>query len=471
MDPDIVAELATRGAAPTFAALWQTAAFAAVTNPKGFVVGSVWPTLWSGVWPNRHGSYSTRQLVNGTYELRHASPAEIECEPFWIPIARAGRQVRVYDVPLASLWPHPNCVQVVEWGGHDRIYGVQSSPPEELESLVRDVGAYAMDVECDEYARRGAWHELRDDLLHGVEQRTAATLRAVAQSEWNLIVTAFGESHCAGHNLWSHRELLEEVYVAIDRALGSILAALPPDVTVAILLSHGIAPAFGGEHLIAEVLRRLDDAYGRPSRFVSIRERVARPVGRWARERRARTTRGRGRASGPLQSVDSSRRFFTVPSVGLNSYVRFNLVGREPRGRVHPGAELERLIAALRHDLLDLVDQDDGAPVVRDVWRTADVYSGSIDNLPDLVIEWNPNASGDSAASDRIGVVRRRRGGIRAGEHREPGMLFVKGPAIAPGLVDVDVEAVDIAPTIMAMLGVTPEDVDGRSVASLAAVR
>src|SRR5262249_48353907 len=158
----------------------------------------------------------------GTYEVRPTSPAEIEFEPFWMPIARAGHRVRAYDVPLATLSSHANSVQVVEWGAHDRIYGAQSSPPDELEALVHDVGAHALHVECDEYAERGAWQELHDDLLRGVEQRMRATLRAVEQSDWDLIVAVFGETHCAGHNLWSHRESLEAVYMAVDRAVGEI---------------------------------------------------------------------------------------------------------------------------------------------------------------------------------------------------------------------------------------------------------
>jgi predicted AlkP superfamily phosphohydrolase/phosphomutase len=465
MDADIMRELVARGSAPTFAKLWETAAFAPTENPKGFIVGATWPTLWSGVWPNRHGSYSTRQLVSGTYELRPASPAEISCEPFWMPIARAGRRVRVYDVPLVSLSSHANCVHVVEWGGHDRIHGAQSSPPEELEALDRQVGAYALGMECDEYVKRGAWIELHDDLLRGVEQRTQATLHAISQPEWDLLATVFAESHCAGHNLWRHRELLEDVYVAVDRAVGEILAALPPDTTAVVVLSHGVAPAFGGEHLIGEVVRRLDDSYGTPSRAVTMRERVARPVGRWIHQRRSRNADGT--RPGSLQSVDSSRRFFSVPSIGMESYVRFNLAGREPRGRVRPGADVELLTESLRRDLLDLVDQETGQQVVRDVWRTADVYSGSIDVLPDLVIEWEPTAPCSRVGSPRIGVVEKQRGGIRAGEHRAPGMLFVRGPNVAPGPIGAEVQAVDIAPTLMAMLDVTPRDLDGRVVPSL----
>jgi predicted AlkP superfamily phosphohydrolase/phosphomutase len=459
MDVEIVRALVARGVAPTFASLWETAAFAPTANPRGFVVGATWPTLWTGVWPNRHGYYSTRQLVAGTYEVRQASPAEIECEPFWIPMARAGRRVRVYDVPIVPLSSHPNCVHVLEWGGHDRIFGAQSSPPGEVESLDREVGAYALDAECDDYAERGAFQELHDDLLRGVEQRRRATACAIAESNWDLIVSVFAESHCAGHNLWAQRDLLDDVYVAIDTALGEILAVVPPDATAVVLLSHGVAPAFGAEHLFAEIVRRLDDSYGAPSRLVSMRERVARPVGRWLHEHRSQHT--------ALQSVDSSRRFFAVPGIGMHSYLRFNLVGREPRGRVRPGADLECLSESLSQDLLELVDQDTAEPVVRDLWRTADVYPGSIDLLPDLVVEWDPSAPCTRVGSPRIGVVEKRRGGIRAGEHRAPGMLFVRGPGVTPGALEGVVQSVDIAPTLMTMLGVTPQNVDGGVIPTL----
>jgi len=95
------------------------------------------------------------------------------------------------------------------------------------------------------------------------------------------------------------------------------------------------------------------------------------------------------------------------------------------------------------------------------------VYSGSVDVLPDLVVDWDPTAPCANVGSPRIGVVRKQRGGIRAGEHRAPGMLFARGPEIAPGPLDAEVQAVDVAPTLMAMLGVTAQDLDGEVVAPL----
>ena len=313
---------------------------------------------------------------------------------------------------------------------------------------------------------RAAWGELRDDLLRGVEQRNAATARELARRESDLVVSVFAESHCAGHQFFpEHRELMVEVYEALDRGLGELLAAAGPDTTVVVLCSHGIAAPHGGDHLLAGVLRRLDDAYGAPPRAVEWRERMLRPLERHRQQRRLRREHPNEPERWRVTSVDGARRFFRVPSVGLHSLVRCNVRGREPRGRVRPGAELDALVARLRADLLDLVDPDTGAPLVARVLRTSDLYRGErIDDLPDLLVEWDERATGTAAASESVGMVRAARWPGRPGEHRAPGVCFVRGPGIPAGRLAEDVRAVDLAPTVLGLLGVDPGDVDGRAV-------
>ena len=54
------------------------------------------------------------------------------------------------------------------------------------------------------------------------------------------------------------------MYRALDRALGELLASVDDDTTVVVLLSHGMGPHYEGDHLLGEILQRLDDSYGRP---------------------------------------------------------------------------------------------------------------------------------------------------------------------------------------------------------------
>ena len=465
MDADMIRELADAGRAPAFRALWETAAWAPTVNPVGFVVGGVWPTIWTGVWPSRHARYSTAQIETGTYLLCPTGVDDLDRDPFWATAGAAGRRVFVLDAPLMAVRNYAGCVQIGEWGGHDRMFAPTSSPPSALADLEQQVGVYVVRAECDAYGDRSAWGELRDDLLRGVEQRAAATAGELARSEADLVVSVFAESHCAGHQFFpEHRELMVEVYEALDRGLGELLAAAGPDTTVVVLCSHGIATPYGGDHLLAGVLRRLDDAYGAPSRAVEWREQMLRPWERHRRQGRLRREHPNAPERWRATSVDGARRFFRVPTVGLHSLVRCNLRGREPRGRVRPGPELDALLERLRADLLDLVDPDTGAPLVAQVLRTSDLYRGErLDDLPDLLVEWDERATGTAAASDLVGTVRAARWPGRPGEHRAAGVCFVRGPGIPTGRLGQDVQAVDIAPTVLGLLGVDPGDGDGRA--------
>jgi predicted AlkP superfamily phosphohydrolase/phosphomutase len=168
-----------------------------------------------------------------------------------------------------------------------------------------------------------------------------------------------------------------------------------------------------------------------------------------------------------LTSVDSSRPFFKVPADGVHSGIRFNVRGREPRGTVAPGAELDQLVAALRADLLDLVDPDTGERSITSVERVTDIYRGErIADLPDLLVAWNPRAGVVAMSSPRVGKFSATPWEGRAGEHRTGGVLFVRGPGIRPGPVG-EIQIVDIAPTIARMLGIDAEGTDGQMIAGL----
>src|SRR3990170_8665656 len=56
--------------------------------------------------------------------------------------------------------------------------------------------------------------------------------------------------------------------------------------------------------------------------------------------------------------------------------IYFNLRGRESQGIVSPGAEASALADERAAKLLTMQDPDDGAPIVRAVYKRDDIYSG-----------------------------------------------------------------------------------------------
>jgi predicted AlkP superfamily phosphohydrolase/phosphomutase len=475
MDPGLTRRMARAGRLPAFASLFDDSARAAVRTPPGLLVGAVWPSLWTGRWPSEHGFYCFRQLVNGTYLVRRFTPNDVVDPPFWMTLADEGRRVCALDVPLSPLTRPSNGLHVIDWGTHDRMLEPAVWPAEMEAQIEELVGPHPIVGKCDGYAERLAWAELLEDLRRGIDKRTSLNFRLLRGDEWDFFATVYSESHCAGHQFWwahdpTHphysqggSDLLAQVYEGLDAALGRLLARIPPNATTMIVLSHGVGVHHDADHLLAEILQRLDDAYGAPQRWLVRREQLLRRVDR-ARERWS--AEGRRRPSSP-KSVDSSRRFFKIPNNEYNGAIRINLRGREPRGRVERGEELEQLLTWLEHELLELRDPGTRRPLVRRVLRARDAYSGrQLDALPDLLVDWERSTPITAAASVRIGVVRGEYTGIRSADHRPGGLLIARGPGIDSGPIG-GIAVVDIAPTICALLDADGGEFDGAPVTAL----
>lgn len=89
-DKDLIMQWAREGVLPTFRSLLDTSAVAHTSNPVGFVVGSVWPSFWTGLQPDDHGRYCYTQFRTGTYDHYDVTPTETRGEPFWRRSARTG---------------------------------------------------------------------------------------------------------------------------------------------------------------------------------------------------------------------------------------------------------------------------------------------------------------------------------------------------------------------------------------------
>jgi predicted AlkP superfamily phosphohydrolase/phosphomutase len=479
MDPGIARQMAEEGRLPAFAPFFKDGAWSTITNPPGLVVGSTWPSFWTGWWPSRHGFYCFRQLEPKSYKVRRYSPLDVAAPSFWSHLSNAGKRVCILDVPLVPLTEPKNGIHIIDWGTHDRMLPFSTWPAEMKHEMHEAVGEYPLQGRCDHYAEREAWDELLRVLLDGIQRKTELSRRLLARGNWDVFASVYGESHCAGHQFWwghdpQHPRYTPEagdpmlqVYQALDRALAGVLESVPSDANVLLLLSHGIGNHNGGDHLLFEIITRLEDSYEKKSPLLVYREKGL----RWL----LRTWQGlRPRDTSPLAHaprwVDASRRFIRLPNNELYGGVRINLAGREPRGRVQPGSEFEQLIAWIERELLALTDPDHpGRRLVRKVMRTKELYSGDLrDGLPDLLIDWDHSLPINAATSERIGVVRGEYDGVRSGDHRPTGMLLARVPGIAAGRLPHDVQMVDLAPTIASLAGEPMTNVDGIPIPGLA---
>jgi predicted AlkP superfamily phosphohydrolase/phosphomutase len=295
----------------------------------------------------------------------------------------------------------------------------------------------------------------------------------------DLAWLTFCAAHVAGHQFWDLSQLdpadldpaaerllggtLDDVYRAVDAALGRIVGALPPGADLMVVSPVGMDVNTSRADMLPEMLRAILDPErpdgDRSGGSGSIwRLRAALPSGLRARVAAALPERAALDLTARLElrGVDwSSTRAFAHPAEN-QGYIRLNLQGRERDGVVPP-EQADDLMDEIATGLGTFVDLD-GGPAVESVDRVADLF-GSGDRahqLPDLVVRWTdrPATRLGGIRSDRYGTVLRHGvGSGRSGNHTEgdawalvvPGTSRPVEPARPPRLEDVAATAVALS--------------------------
>ena len=154
---------------------------------------------------------------------------------------------------------------------------------------------------------------------------------------------------------------------------------------------------------------------------------------------------------------------FAIPSFS-EGYIRLNLEGREPEGIV-ASEDYDAVCDELEKMMLELVNPRTGRPLVKKVVKTR-AQDASLDASSagaDLVVVWSDDEPADTVDHPelgRIGPVPYR----RSGSHRARGFWAAKGPKITAGCNLPDGHAIDLAPTLLELMGASPKtQMDGNS--------
>jgi len=485
--------------------------------PREIFVGGIWPSFYTGVNPAKHGIHSLTQLRTGSYEFYRCYTGEnVKRTPFWSFLSRGGQRVAVLDIPLSGITKEINGIQSVEWGSHDENYGFCAWPKSFEEDVLSRFGRHPLDVSCNDHGNRAEdFIALRDKLLQGVKTKSKLTRHYLGQGGWDFFAQVFTESHCIGHQCWHLHDSehpghdpamtavagdpLQEVYRAIDAAVGEIVDSVGPETTIIVLAGHRMAHKFGAQFLLPDILVALGVA--KKPRVPTSTAAVGRLDGMltacWQRlpatlKSPLNGVRQRLRNAiddvvpqptlpPHLRTLDLPRsKCFLMDNGFPVSGLRVNLVNREPNGLIERGADMDRFCSELAADLLDLRDADTDTLVVKAVKRTADHYQGEyLDDLPDLLVEWddrkplgsatcgNPAGSHVRIRSDKIGIVEGVNTYIRTGDHRPEGLFVATGPGIRAGQLGRTVSTMDFAPTFCALLGTELPDPDGTPIAEI----
>ncbi|MEQ8752342.1 MAG: alkaline phosphatase family protein [Coleofasciculus sp. G1-WW12-02] len=483
-DRDLILQWAEAGLLQTFQSLLQQGAFGLTNDPPG-INGCHWPTFFSGVSPAKHGRYWAQQIQPGTYDIGTFS---FGWEPFWNVLSQAGRKIALVDAPEAPLAESLNGIQIVE--RHNYKQGnssVQTYPLSLAAEIETQLGKNSIGSLRTVGRGIDELKDFRQNLLTSIEKKIELSSHFIKQGEWDLFLTAFREAHWAGHQCWhlhdpNHPEYdqevvnaignpMKDIYIAIDAAIGKLLQQVSPETTVFIFASTGMGPNYTGVHVLDEILLRIEN----PQR-AAMRQEVGNTLNSLKRYKFLRQLKKRlwkpiqnirGTGKPPISKL-SNRKCFQVPSSEAFGGIRINLVGREPQGKIQPGQEYEEFCEALCQDLSELTNYDTGEPLIRNIFRSAEIYKGEHPmGHPDLLVEWNRNAPIASVYSPKVGKIDKVYWDSRTGDHKPGGLFLVSGASIEPKQVEQPTSIVDFAPTIASLLEVPLPTSDGQPISGI----
>jgi predicted AlkP superfamily phosphohydrolase/phosphomutase len=453
-----------------------------------------WATFVTGKNPGQHGIYDFLEFSHHPLRGRVNSSRAVRGDTIWEMATRAGR--RSVTAGAALTWPvRPGAG--LQFGDFLSPRGAPdlASDPDLLREMERALGPY--EPWCTAAYHRQNEREVLGRLRAFLDGHLAAILFLLDRVPWDLFTYNLMAVDRILHELWhvwdpahpfrkgrdlrEEREGFVEFFRSLDRGLGEIRGRLPAEAALLVLSDHGNGAI---THYLNLNVWLLAEGYialkpGVRARFKRwLFERGKTPA--WGYRRLARlgfadlvVGRMRGGQMGRLdrlaETLFLSRRDIDwtrtrAYAQGNYGQVFLNLRGRQPEGRVAPGPEAEALVEELRAKLLALRWEKTGESLIRAVRLPAELYRGAQAGLaPDLVVEMRDPRHHTLGLFDFTSHKLVERAFAMSGDHIPEGVLYAAGPAIEPGSKPRGARLVDMAPTILHLMGLPiPGDMDGR---------
>jgi predicted AlkP superfamily phosphohydrolase/phosphomutase len=439
---------------PTLRRMLNEGAVAELSSSAAHMSASVWPTFASGEDPGVHGHYYPFQWKPDAMRFRRTSKAdwidEFHFEPFWHRLARRGYEAVAFDAGFTLNYAKSPCLEISNWS-YQSSGAATASDPETLREIKRRFGRRPIgkEVPVPKTLRRS--RRIRDSMIDAMRRKTDATLWLMEKKDWRLFIVGYFEIHRAGHNLLvvdgdygseADPDALLKVYKAQDRELARLLARIEDGrTTVALLALHGMAPNRAQDHFFDEILARLNAAWlkgsgagapGRRKPGLIARLRAHVPYG---------IQYGLAEALGEdvqdfvvNRTILGGLNFALTPSFRLASggeaYIRFNIKGRERGGFFDPGgAALAQYRSWLEAELCKITVNGSAAPLVSRIVDAHLIFPGPrTDRLPDLIVDYAPDAPATAVYSPTIGEIRAHLETGRGGNHSPEAFVIVAGP-------------------------------------------
>jgi predicted AlkP superfamily phosphohydrolase/phosphomutase len=489
---DLVEQWAQDGTLPNLAELMATGTTARLQSVIPPITAPAWTSFMTGKNPGKHGVYDFLGRDPDDYKIKPYNASHCDSATLWELASQADKRVCAINVPM-TYPPRPVNGYMIAGMGTPPTAEDFCWPAEALAEIRGVIPDYQVQPSgiFDPVGREA---EMLQSVRGMTEMRLKTALHFLQRNDWDLFTVVFMATDLIQHYFWHYmdpthlryddhasqelRSAIRDCYRQLDSGIGLMLKQGGDDALVIIMSDHG----FGileyylhmntwlwqhgylsfKRHPLARIREHMF-RMGITSLSVYEASRKLRQIGPIARALRRDKEATRSALHKVFLSFDDvdweQTRAYSVGNIG-SLYI--NLKGREPQGIVAPGSEYESVVTDIVSTLKQSCDPKTGLPIVDSVHRREDIYRGPhLDEAPDLLFlprDMKHVGIGQlQFATNQWVTVSDRSGG-----HRLDGLLCLHGPEIRRGHEVEDAGLIDLAPTILAAMGVpVPRDMDG----------
>ena len=489
---DILNPLTLQGYMPHLASLMERGCWGRLSSTIPPFTAAAWSSFSTGRNPGQHGVISfrgTRDRFNYDLQGEGFVDARRFENTLWEILSAEEKRVVIVNVPLT--YPvRPVNGYIVTGMLTPSDARVFTYPPGLSQVLGED---YIIDVDFvrneNKFRVRGfpSKIEMITQIRNMSKMRTWACASLMQDEYWDFFMVVFTSTDRVLHFFWDDLETileqgalkngeiqqhLQQYFRELDEGIGQLVDLAGPSATVLVVSDHGFGPAPTRRFYVNVWLEHLGLLQKRKSQGVFDLEHWRVVIGRneslkkLLRRLLPQSVQDKSKevavsTCGEIIDWSETRAYF-VPIYFHVCGVEINLAGARREGIVAPGKEYESLRTQIINEAQQLEDPVCGKPIVDKAFRREELYRGSyVDEFPDVILILDPDyiAGGSLAGSSLV----EHHVPMRPGEHRQDGIFIASGEQIFAQGEQVNLNLLDIPPTILYAMGLpVSSSFDGR---------
>jgi len=500
---DVISPLVAEGKLPNMASIMQSGAKGELISTIVPITPPAWASFMTGKNPGKHGLFGFETDSHSSYyERTSTNRTHIKALTLWPLLSEYQKRLILVNIPFTYPPQEINGLMIsgmmTPSEQHTFTY-----PAELYQEIVQQVGDYKINFNFRAIKAKYPSLEFYDETIRKAhyitEKRGKAALYLLNKYEWDFFMVVFTITDKMQHRFWKfmdtgHPEydsklaerygnVIFEAYQKVDSIIGEMMQAADEETTIIVLSDHGFGPLnkifCTNNWLLQKGLLRLKKqpfwdlqmAYPTINRcLIKLGlQGLAKRLPPWLGDAHLPIVKRRVR--GLTELIDWNR----TKAYGTTAGININLRTREPEGIVEPSKEYDDLLDYITDELYQLTDPESGEKVVDAVWRKEEIYQGEYtDEATDVIFPMKGlsyiSQVDEEIRSDKLFASPSYRSTPHAGRklswcgfHRMEGILMIQGPAIKENVTLEAPEIIDLAPTILYLLGLpVPDDMDGR---------